>query len=186
MALPSTIYRVTLNLADVDRGRYQKLQATVARHPSETPERLVARLLAFALCHEEDLVFTRGVGSGEEPDLWLKGPDGRVRLWIEVGLPEAERLTKAARHAERVVLLACGKGLPRWKTAHLPRLAAVANLTVIALAPDFLQALVDRLERFVDWELTLTEGTLYLGVGGTTLETTVATLVPAGDHSALS
>jgi uncharacterized protein YaeQ len=180
MALPPIIYRVVLQLADVDRGRYEKLQVTVARHPSETPERLVARLLAYALCYEEGLTFTKGVGSGEEPDLWLKGPDGRVRLWLEVGLPEAERMAKTARHAERVVLLACGKGLPRWQSAHLPRLAAVPNLTIFSLDPAFLQALIDRLQRFIDWELTLTGGTLYLAVGGETLEATIHTLVSTG------
>src|SRR5512136_652890 len=108
MALPSTIYRTTIQLSDIDRGVYETLQASVARHPSETEERLVARLLASALCYEDGLQFTRGICVGEEPDLWSIGPDGRVTLWVEVGLPEPERLIKAARHVERVVLLACG------------------------------------------------------------------------------
>lgn len=176
MALPSTIYRASIALADVDRNRYEQLQTTVARHPSETAERLVARLLAYALCFEEGLTFTKGIGAGDEPDLWVKGPDGRVRLWVEVGLPEAERLAKAARHAERVVLFACGSSRFRWESAHLPRLARVVNLTVYGLDQDFLQWIVARLERAVAWSLTVTEGTLYLCVGGETLEAPLSRL----------
>ena len=80
MALPSTVYRATIQLSHVDRGIYDTLQATLARHPSETAERLVLRLLAFAICYGPDVAFTRGVGAGDEPDLWVKGGDGRVAL----------------------------------------------------------------------------------------------------------
>ena len=182
MALPPTIYRATLQLSDVDRDCYQTLTVTVAQHPSETPERLVARLLAFALCYEEGLVFSRGISSGDEPDLWLKGADGRVLLWVEVGLPDVERLVKAARHAEQVILLTCGKGRPRWEAAHLPRLAAVQNLTVLGLDSLFLQEVTTRLQRSIAWDLTITEATLYLTLGGQTLETAVTTLTAGGHH----
>ena len=107
MALPTTIYRVNIQLSDVDRGVYEPLQSTVARHPSETEERLVARLLAYALFFEPELAFTKGISAVDEPDLWLKGPDGRVLLWVEVGMPEADRIIKAGRHTERVALVAC-------------------------------------------------------------------------------
>lgn len=173
MVLSPTIYRVTIDLADIDRGRYERLQATVARHPSETAERLMARLLAYALSFAEGLSFTKGVGAGDEPDLWEKGPDGRVRLWVEVGLPEADRLLKAARHAERVVLFAFGSGRARWESASLPRLSASANITVNGLELAFLQQLVARLQRSIDWSLTVSGGTLYLSVGGTTLESPI-------------
>jgi len=182
MALPPTIYRATLQLADVDRGCYERLAFTVACHPSETSERLVARVLAYALCYEEGLGFSRGISAGEEPDLWRKGPDGRVETWIEVGLPDAERLSKASRHARRVTLLACGKGFPRWAEQHLPRLATLDNLQVFTLEQGFLQALRDRLERGFAWELTITSGVLYLSCGGTTLESPVTLL--AGDRDA--
>ena len=92
MALPSAIHKVNIQLADIDRGVYETLQSTVARHPSETEERLVARLLAYALFFEPELVFTKGISAVDEPDLWSKGPDGRVLLWVEVGLPEADRI----------------------------------------------------------------------------------------------
>ena len=171
MALPSTIYRTTIQLSDIDRGVYETLQTSVARHPSETEERLVARLLASALCYEDGLQFTRGICVGEEPDLWSKGPDGRVTLWVEVGLPEPERLIKAARHAGRVALLACGAALPHWERHQLPRLAGVTNLAIATLDQGFTSRLVALLERGITWDITITEGTLYLQVAGETLET---------------
>lgn len=181
MALTPTIYRTLIVLSDVDRERYERLQVTVARHPSETAERLVARLLAYALCYEEGVVFTKGIAAGDEPDLWLKGPDGRVRLWIEVGLPEPERLRKSARHAERVILFTCGNNRLRWEHEHLPRLSQTGNLTIYGLDTLLLQGLVDRLERGIDWALTISGGTLYLTVAGTTLEATLPVLLQATD-----
>ncbi|RNC69065.1 MAG: YaeQ family protein [Desulfuromonadales bacterium] len=171
MAQPSTIYRAGIQLSDIDRNLYETLQITVARHPSETAERLVARLLAYALFHEDDLEFTKGICAGDEPDLWVKGPDGRVTLWIEVGLPDPERLVKASRHAGRVILLACGSSRWRWEEQHLAKLAGISNLTVLGLDQGFLEQVVARLQRSIVWSLTITEGSLYLDVGGETLET---------------
>lgn len=171
MALPSTVYRVTIQLSDVDRGVYEALQATVARHPSETEERLVARLLAYALFFEPGLSFTKGVGAGEEPDLWLKGPDGRVLLWVEVGLPEPERIIKAGRHAERTALVACGRALPAWEQQHLRKLEGIPRVSVISFDQEFIGCLVSRLDRSITWDVTISDGTLYLNVGSETFET---------------
>jgi len=179
MALPATVYRATIQLSHLDRHLYESLQTTLARHPSETAERLVLRLLAYALCFEPGLVFTKGICAGDEPDLWTKGPDGRVATWIEVGLPDPERLMKAARHSGRTILLACGSGLERWGEQHLARLAVVSNLTVISLDQLFIDRLVARLQRSISWSLTITEGTLYLEVEGETLEGTLTLLAGA-------
>jgi uncharacterized protein YaeQ len=180
MALPSTVYRASVQLSDLDRQVYEQLQTTLAKHPSETEERLMARLLAYALCYEEELVFTKGVGSGDEPDIWSKGADGRVRLWIEVGLPDPERMAKSCRHVERAVLFACGPTQSRWLTQHLPKLSSVKNLTVIGIDYDFLGKLVGNLQRAITWSLTVTEGALYLTVGDQTLETTLQQLSGPG------
>ena len=176
MALPSTIYRASVQLSDLDRQVYEQLQTTIAKHPSETRERLVARLLAYALCFEEELVFSKGVGSGDEPDLWSKGPDGRVRLWIEVGLPDPERLAKSCRHVERAVLFACGPTQSRWLLQHQQKLASSPNLTVIGIDYAFLGKLVENLQRVIAWSLTVTEGALYLTVGNDSLETSLQQL----------
>lgn len=173
MALPSTVYRASVQLSDLDRQIYEQLQTTIAKHPSETAERLVARLLSYALCFSEELSFTKGVGSGDEPDLWSKGADGRVQLWIEVGQPDPDRLAKSCRHVERAVLFAFGPALGRWLPQHQAKLASIKNLTVIALDFTFLSELVANLQRVINWSLTVQEGSLYLNLGDRTLETTV-------------
>jgi len=176
MALPSTVYRATIQLSDIDRGVYESLTTTIARHPSETAERVVLRLLSYALCYDPDLVFTKGICAGDEPDLWVKGPDGRVTLWVEVGVPDPERLVKACRHSERAVLVACGPNRFRWDEQHLLKLAAIRNLTVIGLDYGFVSRLAAGLERSISWELTVTDGSLYLAVGGETVETSITNL----------
>jgi uncharacterized protein YaeQ len=174
MALPSTVYRASVQLSDLDRQVYEQLQTTIARHPSETAERLVSRLLAYGLCYEEGLSFTKGVGSGDEPDLWSIGPDGRVKLWIEVGLPDPDRLAKSCRHVERAVLFASGPAqtMSRWLTQNLVKLKGSPNLTIIGLDFSFLGQLVANLQRAITWSLTVTEGAIYLTVGDQTFETT--------------
>lgn len=171
MALPSTIYRAKIQLSDVDRGVYESLQATVARHPSETEERLVSRLLAYTIFFETELAFTKGISAGDEPDLWLKGPDDRVLLWVEVGLPEPDRLVKASRHSARVAVIACGRALPNWEQQHLPKLEGIPNLSVISFDQSFINQLASRLDRSINWSVTISDGTLYIDSGDETFET---------------
>ncbi len=171
MALPATIYKASLQLSDVDRTVYETLQVTVARHPSETEERLVMRLLAMAIFYEPELTFTKGLSAADEPDIWVKGYDDRVRLWVEVGLLDAERVIKASRHAERVALLACGKMLSSWEQQQLPKLMEVSNLTVVTIDQGFINTLAAQLERSINWSVTITEGSLYLAIGEQNYET---------------
>ncbi len=182
MALPSTVYRAALQLSHVDRGRYETLSFSIARHPSETAERLVLRLLAYALCFGPELEFTRGICAGDEPDLWTKAPDGRVALWVEVGTPEPERLMKAARHAGRVVLLASGPNRYRWDGPQLPKLAGIPNLTVIGLDDRFVRQLAASLSRAIAWEVTVTGGSIYVTAAGMTCDAQLGLLAgPALD-----
>ena len=176
MAQRSTVHRVAIELCDTDRQVYEDLQMSIARADSETLHRLVARLLAYCLCYERDIAFTQGVGAGDEPDVWVKEPGGRVKVWIEVGLPDAKRLVKAARHCERVVLLAYGRGLPRWEGDHLPKLAEAGNVTVAALDLRFLEQLAATVDRSIVWSLTISGGTLYLTAGKEQLETALQPL----------
>ncbi|MDD2364633.1 MAG: YaeQ family protein [Desulfuromonadaceae bacterium] len=177
MALPSTIYRTNIQLSDVDRAVYETLSATVARHPSETEERLVTRLLAYSLFYEPELSFTKGICAVDEPDLWLKGPDDRVLIWVEVGLPESDRIVKASRHTERIVLVACGKTYMSWEQQHLQKLMRVPNLTLISFDQQFISSLVSVLQRSIDWEITVTDGNIYINAGGETFETPLKVLV---------
>jgi len=173
MALPSTVYKATLQLSDIDHGFYETIQTTVAQHPSETEERLVARLLALAIFFEPDLTFTKGLCATDEPDIWVKEPDDRVKLWVEVGLPDADRIIKASRHSGRVALLTCGRSLTSWDQQHLPKLTMINNLTVASVEPSFINTLVIHLERVINWSITITEGNLYLAVGTETYETSI-------------
>lgn len=133
----------------------------------------MARLLALGIFYEPDLAFTKGLCATDEPDLWVVGPDGRPQLWIEVGLPDAERIIKASRHAEKVVLLACGKALTNWDQQHLPKLEKIANLTIVSIDQEFISILASRLERSIAWSVTITEKTIYLTIGDSTFETAI-------------
>ena len=99
MALKATIYKVELAVADMDRNYYGDHGFTIARHPSETDERMMTRVLAFALHADDALAFGRGLSTSDEPDLWRKDLTGAIELWIEVGLPEVKRLRRAAGRA---------------------------------------------------------------------------------------
>lgn len=178
MALPSTIYRVNIQLSDIDRNIYETIQTTSAKHPSETDERLVARLLALAIFHEPGFSFTKGLCASDEPDIWVVGPDGRTNFWVEVGLPDADRIIKASRHSDKVALLAFGRALANWDQQHLPRLENIANLVVVSIDHGFITTFASRLERVIDWSVTITEGTLYLTAGNFTCETAI--LIRAG------
>ena len=173
MALPSTIYRAILQFSDIDHGIYETIQTTVAQHPSETEERLVARLLALAIFYKPGLSFTKGLSATDEPDLWILGPDGRAILWVEVGLPESVRIIKASRHAERVALLASGKTLTNWDQQHLPKLMNIKNLNIVSVDQMFINTLAANLERTINWSITLTEGTIYLTTGDMTYTTAI-------------
>ena len=108
MAISATIYRANLNVADMDRHYYADHALTLARHPSETDERMMVRLLAFAFHAHERLEFGRGIGTADEPDLWQRDLTGRVELWIEVGQPDDRRVRKACGLADRVVIYSYG------------------------------------------------------------------------------
>jgi uncharacterized protein YaeQ len=177
MATKPTIHRAAIDLSDVDRGVYEKLQLTLARADSETAERLIVRLLAYCLCYEDGIRFTGGVSSGDEPDVWVTdlqpGMGERVKLWIEVGLPKADRLLKAARHCQRVILFAYGKSRPKWESDHLEELAARDNITILGVDPAALARLTQSLDRQITWSLTITGGTIYLTAGADHVETTL-------------
>ncbi|MES1205287.1 MAG: YaeQ family protein [Pseudomonadota bacterium] len=101
MALSATVYHLQIDLSDVDRGVYEALDLRVARHPSETMRFLLTRVIAFCLCHEEGIAFSKGLSTNDDPALWIKDMQGNVRAWIEVGTPSAERLHKASTAAQR-------------------------------------------------------------------------------------
>jgi len=159
MALGSTVHRAELELADIDRGVYGSHTLTLARHPSETEERLMLRLLAWAMFADPDLEFGRGISTGEDPDLWLRRPDDTIALWLEVGLPEEKRLRRAAGRADQVVVLACGgRAVPPWWARQREGLQRIERLRVLEIPLDHAKALAGLCARNMRLHCTIQEG----------------------------
>ena len=163
MALKATIYKAELQVADLDRSHFADYSLTIARHPSETDERMMVRLLAFALYAGQDLSFGKGVSSDEEAAVWEIDPAGVIRLWIEVGLPEETRLRKACGRADRVVLLAYGaRTVDAWWRQNAPNLKRFENLEVFQISAEESLALAGLAERKMKLSCTIQEGTIYM------------------------
>jgi uncharacterized protein YaeQ len=163
MALKATIFKAALNIADVDRGVYLDANLTLARHPSETDQRLIARLLAWALNADDDLTFTKGLCADDEAELWLKNLHGGIEHWIEVGLPDERRLKKACNRAELVTLYTyAGRHVDVWWQQNQPLLAKHTNLRIFDFQEDELAPLVELAERNMQWQVTISEGMVYV------------------------
>lgn len=179
MALKATIFKAELDVSDIDRGYYQTHVLTIARHPSETDERMMVRVLAFALHAHEQLDFGKGLSTDDEPDLWQRDLTGAIQLWIDVGLPDERRLRKASGRSDAVVVYAYGaRAIGIWWRQTAADVARLRNLTVKALAPDASQALAKLAERNMHLQCTVQEGQVWLGnaTGGVTLEPEVLQL----------
>ena len=134
MALKSTIYKIDLNIADMDRQYYAQHNLTLAKHPSETDERVMVRLIAFTLYANESLIFGKGLSDDEEPDLWQKDLTGAIELWIDVGLPTEKDIRKACGRSKQViVMLYGGRIADMWWDTNSKGLLKLNNLTVINL-----------------------------------------------------
>jgi uncharacterized protein YaeQ len=167
MALKSTIFKVELQIADLDRNYYQNHTLTVARHPSETDERMMARVLAFAMYADPALAFGKGLSSEDEPDLWRKDLTGAIDLWIEVGLPEEKRIRRACGRARQVVVLTYGgRTADMWWLQNQAALQRQDNLTVINLSAEESRALAALAARGMQLQCTLQEAELWLIVDG--------------------
>ncbi len=148
MALKATVFRAELQVSDMDRNYYASHALTLARHPSETDERLMVRLLAFAMYADDRLEFGRGLSSDDEPDLWLKSRSGEIELWIDLGQPDDSRIRKACGRAKQVVVVNYGgRAADLWWDRIASSLTRCGNLTIIDVAAETvaeLAALADR------------------------------------------
>jgi uncharacterized protein YaeQ len=164
MALTATIFKVTLQIADMDRGYYADHTLTLARHPSETDERMMVRLVAFALYAGEFLNFTKGLCADDEPDLWQKGLTGEIKLWIDVGLPDERRIRKACNRSDQVILFAYGgRGVQNWWARNGSTLQRHNNLTVLELTEETTSALATLVQRSMQINCTVQDGQLWIG-----------------------
>ena len=174
MALTATIFKASLDINDLRRHHYQNYPLTLARHPSETDERMMLRLLAFALFADEHLSFTRGLSNDEEPDLWQKSLSGEIDLWIELGAPSSKRLRRARGLAKQVVVLTYGgRTADQWWSANQAELISIKNLYVIEVEPKQSQALAALAHRNMELQCTIDEdGGIWLSDQNNNLEIT--------------
>ena len=173
MALSATVYTFTVRLADADRAVYETLNLRLARHPSETAEFMLTRLLAYCLEYTEGIACSKGLSDPDEPALAVRDLTGTLISWIDIGTPEAPRLHKAAKAARRVAVYV-HRDLDSW----LARLAGerihrAEALEIYAVERELLAALVAQLERRMEIDLSVADRTLYLTVNGATLTSTL-------------
>lgn len=174
------MFHLAIDLSDVDRGVYEKLDLRLARHPSESARYLHARALAYALSYEEGIVFSRGLFAAEEPAIEVRDLRGDRTAWIDIGSPSAERLHKASKSTARVAVFtyAVDALLRNVRAADVHR---GDELPVYALEPSFLDEIESLTERNSRWELTRTEGQLYLTMRGKNLASTIETRALASE-----
>lgn len=171
MALKATIYKATVNVADMDRQVYLDKTLTLAQHPSETEQRMMLRLLAW-ICHaDEHLSFTKGLCADDEPEIWQHNDHNGIMLWIELGLPDEKRLKKACNQAERVVLYTYSERAAKvWRQQNQNKLASYQNLSIYFLDDGQLKQLYSLCNRNMQLQATIQEGTIWLSDNQTNIE----------------
>ncbi len=163
-------YTFDVTLANVDKGVYEDLGLKVAQHPSETEEYMVARVLAYALEHEEGIAFPPGgLHTAEDPAVWVRDLTGALRAWIEVGTPDVKRLHKASKAADRVVVY-CHKDPDAWlRSLASEKIYAPERVRIVLLDRELVEGMTALVQRRTALSLTITEGQLYVEIGGTQL-----------------
>ncbi|MBW8306860.1 MAG: YaeQ family protein [Thiobacillus sp.] len=162
MALKATIYKADLQIADMDRHYYADHALTIARHPSETDERMMARVLAYAVYAQEGIAFTKGLFDVDEPEVWVKSLTGEIKLWIDLGQPDEARIRRACSRAEQVVVLCYGSGCEVWWKQIASKLTRFSHLTVLQLPADTTQALAALAARGMQLQCMVEDGEIWL------------------------
>lgn len=163
MALKATIYKAMVNVADLDRNKFLDSNLTLARHPSETQERMMLRLLAWIKYADERLVFTRGLSAEEEPEIWLRNDHLGIDLWIELGLPEERRVKKACSQSAEVALFTYNtRAAEIWWQQNQNRLSQFKNLSVWYLDDEQLAKLSEFGTRSMNLQATIQDGAIWL------------------------
>jgi uncharacterized protein YaeQ len=166
VALTATVYNFDIQLSDVDRNIYETLALRVARHPSETEEYLITRVLAYCLEYTDGIAFSKGLAEPDEPAVVVRDLTGALRAWIEVGAPDAARLHKASKASPRVVVYTHKDPARLIQQLSAERIHKAESIEVRAFDRPLLEQLVARLDRRNTWELAVSHGHLYLTIEG--------------------
>lgn len=171
MAIKATIFKVNLQIADMERHYYQDHALTLARHPSETDERMMVRLLVFALHAHQYLEFGQGMTADDEADLWQKDLTGAIELWIDVGLPDEKLIRKACGRANRVVVYCYGgRTADMWFAQNSSQFQRLKNLTVINLPTESTRAIAKLAQRNMQLQCTIQDGQVWLSDGNDSVQ----------------
>ncbi len=173
MALGATMFVFDVELADADRGVYQALALRVARHPSETDDHLVARVLAWCLEHAEGIAFSRGLSEPDEPAIAIRDLTGQLTAWIDIGAPDAARLHRASKSGARVVVYTHKDAVQLADRLRGAKIHRLEQLELYAFDREFIAAVVARLQRRMAFSLTVSERQLYLTVDGNHLSSAI-------------
>jgi uncharacterized protein YaeQ len=182
MALKATIYKAQLSLSDMDRGIYGDHALTLALHPSETEERMMVRLLAFALHvpadnHHGMLEFAKGLSDADEPDLWQHDLSGQLLHWIEVGQPDERRMLRASSRADQATFITYTASSPVWWASVKNKLTRTERLAVWQLPPEQSQALAALAQRAMQLQVSVQDGTVWIHQGESNIEIRLERLV---------
>ncbi len=169
MALKATIFKVEISVADMDRHYYGDHGFTIARHPSETDERMMVRVLAFAMYADPALGFGKGLCVDDEPDLWQKDLTDAIERWIDVGQPDEKWIRKACGRAREVVVVSYGRAADIWWSGVRDKLSRQSNLTVWNLPADAAPALATLVDRSMRLQCTLQDGQVWVTNGRDTV-----------------
>ena len=164
MALKPTIYKFKVSLSDLNRDYYDQLNLTVALHPSENIERMMTRVLAYCINAQEYLSFTKGLSAIEEPDIWLRGLDDQLLLWIDVGEPAFDRIKKATRIAKQTRIYSFNSKSAMWWQQNQDQFKKL-NVGVFQFQWTQIQSLAELLERTMDMSITITGDSAYIAAG---------------------
>lgn len=183
MALKATIFKADLQISDMDRHYYADHALTIARHPSETDERMMIRLLAFALNAHEALIFGKGLSTEDEPDLWQKDLTGAIDLWIDVGQPDEKRILKACGRSSRVLVYSYSSTSNIWWNQIASKVDRAKNLSVLNVPAESSLALAKLAQRTMQLQCTIQEGQIWMSGGEDTVQLELNTLKPMADAS---
>jgi uncharacterized protein YaeQ len=183
MAIKATIYKAQLQLADMDRSIYGDHNVTIARHPSETDERMMIRLLAFALNtpaddHNGALDFAKDLWDADEPSLWQKDLTGQIMQWIDIGQPDDKRLMKASPRTEALHVYSFSHSTPIWWAGIATKITRARNIAVWQVPADQSQALAALAQRTMQLQVTVQDGAVWVGDGARSIEITPQRLNP--------
>lgn len=173
MALTATMFNISIQLADADRGVYETLELRMARQPSETPEYMTTRLLAYCLEYTEGITFTEGVASGDEPSVLIRDLTGTILGWIEVGMPSAERLHRGSKAAERTAIYTHREIRQVLSQLAGAKIHRADQIPIYSFDRGFVESLAAKIDRRTDLALTVSGQHLFADAGGSSFESAI-------------